>query len=181
MAHKALHRLAPHCLCLPVPTQQFSCEPCAHPLWTSQMVLMIKNLSASAGDIMRRGFNPWVRKIPWRRAWQCTPVFLPGEPPWTEEPSGLQSMGSQRVGHEWMTQHACMPSLCWALTPVLPSPGTPSPTPQTLASNQPLPFTVSFRSQGKYSSQCPGRRLKPYHLFEPVGYNIVFYKLSTML
>ena len=24
-------------------------------------------------------FNPWVRKIPWRRAWQRTPVFLPGE------------------------------------------------------------------------------------------------------
>ena len=27
----------------------------------------------------RRGFNAWVRKIPWRRAWQPTPVFLPGE------------------------------------------------------------------------------------------------------
>jgi len=26
----------------------------------------------------RRGFDPWVRKIPWRRAWQLTPVFLPG-------------------------------------------------------------------------------------------------------
>ena len=22
-------------------------------------------------------FNPWVRKIPWRRKWQLTPVFLP--------------------------------------------------------------------------------------------------------
>ena len=27
----------------------------------------------------RGGFDPWVRKIPWRRAWQPTPVFLPGE------------------------------------------------------------------------------------------------------
>ena len=27
----------------------------------------------------RPGFNPWVRKIPWRRAWQPTPVFLSGE------------------------------------------------------------------------------------------------------
>ena len=26
----------------------------------------------------RCGFNPWVGKIPWRRAWQPTPVFLPG-------------------------------------------------------------------------------------------------------
>ena len=25
-------------------------------------------------------FDPWVRKIPWKRAWQPTPVFLPGEP-----------------------------------------------------------------------------------------------------
>jgi len=24
------------------------------------------------------GFNPWVRKIPWKRAWQSTPVFLAG-------------------------------------------------------------------------------------------------------
>ena len=38
-------------------------------------------------------------KIPWRRAWQPTPVFLPGESPWTEEPGGLQSMGPQRVRH----------------------------------------------------------------------------------
>ena len=27
----------------------------------------------------RCGFDPWFRKIPWRRAWQPTPVFLPGE------------------------------------------------------------------------------------------------------
>ena len=27
----------------------------------------------------RHGFNPWVRKKPWRRKWQPTPVFLPGE------------------------------------------------------------------------------------------------------
>ena len=27
----------------------------------------------------RRGFDPWVRKIPWRKAWQPSPVFLPGE------------------------------------------------------------------------------------------------------
>ena len=47
------------------------------------------------------GFNPWVRKIPWRRAWQPTPVFLPGESPWTEEPGGLHSpWGLQRVGHD---------------------------------------------------------------------------------
>ena len=25
------------------------------------------------------GFNPWVRKIPWRREWQPTQIFLPGK------------------------------------------------------------------------------------------------------
>ena len=34
------------------------------------------------------------------RAWQFTPVFLPGES-YGREPSGLQSMGSQRVRHDW--------------------------------------------------------------------------------
>ena len=43
------------------------------------MALVIKDLPANAGNIMRREFDPWVRKIPSRRAWQPTAVFLPGE------------------------------------------------------------------------------------------------------
>ena len=42
---------------------------------------------------------------PWRRAWQPTPGFLPGESPWMEEPGGLQSTGSQRAGQDWATTH----------------------------------------------------------------------------
>ena len=49
----------------------------------------------------RRGFSPWVRKILWRSAWKPTPVFLPGESSWTEEPGGPQSIGSQRLRHDW--------------------------------------------------------------------------------
>ena len=49
----------------------------------------------------RRGFDPWVGKIPWRRAWQPTSVFLPGEPPGTEEPGRPQSLESQKVAHDW--------------------------------------------------------------------------------
>ena len=40
----------------------------------------------------------------WRRAWKPTPVFLPGESPWTEEPVRLQPMGSQRFRHDCMTK-----------------------------------------------------------------------------
>ena len=45
----------------------------------SQVVLVVKNLPANAGDVKRCGFDPWVRKIPWRRTWQSTSVFLPRE------------------------------------------------------------------------------------------------------
>ena len=30
-------------------------------------------------EMWRCGFDPWIQKIPWRRKWQPTPVFLPGE------------------------------------------------------------------------------------------------------
>ena len=43
------------------------------------MVLVEKNLPANAGDVKRCGFDPRVRKIPWRRKWKPTLVFLPGQ------------------------------------------------------------------------------------------------------
>ena len=52
--------------------------PRAEPLLASQVELVVKNLLASAGDDVM-WFNPWVGKVLWRRAWQSTPVFLPGE------------------------------------------------------------------------------------------------------
>ena len=36
----------------------------------------------------------------WRRKWQPTPVFFPGESQGRGEPGGLPSMGSCRVGHD---------------------------------------------------------------------------------
>ena len=53
----------------------------------------------------RPGFDSWAGQVPWRRAWQPTPVFLPGESPWTEEPGSLQSMGSQTIRHSWATKY----------------------------------------------------------------------------
>ena len=43
--------------------------------WASLVAQMVKNLP----QCERPGFDPWVGKIPWRRSWQPTPVFLPGE------------------------------------------------------------------------------------------------------
>ena len=42
------------------------------------MALVVKKPPASVGN-MRPRFDPWVRKMPWRRRWQPTPVFMPGE------------------------------------------------------------------------------------------------------
>ena len=43
--------------------------------WASLVAQLVKNSPAKREP----GFDPWVGKIPWRRAWQPTPVFLPGE------------------------------------------------------------------------------------------------------
>ena len=48
----------------------------------------------------------------WRRKWQPTPVFLPGEIPGMGEPGGLPSMGSHRVGHNWSDLAAAAAGLC---------------------------------------------------------------------
>ena len=56
-----------------------------------------KESTCNAGNL---GSIPELGRCPWRRAWQPTPVFLPGESPWTEEPGGLQSIGLQRVGYD---------------------------------------------------------------------------------
>ena len=102
----------------------------------------------STSKCRRHKFSPWMGKIPWRRKWKLTPVFLLGESHgqrnlvggrgqqrmrwldgitdsmdmglgglgswwWTGRPGVLQFMGSQRVGHDWVTE------LNWTETIVL--------------------------------------------------------------
>ena len=66
----------------------------------SQVVLVVK-LPANAGRLKRYWFDPWVGRIPWRRAWQPTPVFLPGESHRQRSLVGyeLKSIGLQRAGY----------------------------------------------------------------------------------
>ena len=65
---------------------------------------MVKNLSAIQ--------ETWVwslgREDPLEKQMTTHSSILPGESPWTEEPGGLQSMGSQRVGHDWATNTCSM-------------------------------------------------------------------------
>ena len=54
----------------------------------------------------RREFDSWVKKIPWRRKWQPTPGFLPGESHGQRSLAGYSPRGHKRVGHNWATKHA---------------------------------------------------------------------------
>ena len=70
--------------------------------WASRMAQTVKNLPAK--------WETWV----WSLGWEVPPKegmvthwsILNWRIPWAEEPGGLQSMRSQRIGHDWVTQHS---------------------------------------------------------------------------
>ena len=54
----------------------------------------------------RRGFDPWDGKIPWRRAWQPAPVFLPGESHGQRSLVGYSPWGCKESDTtEWLSAH----------------------------------------------------------------------------
>ena len=54
----------------------------------------------------RHRFDPWVGKIPWRRAWEPTPVFLLGESHRQTNPVGNSPWGRKKSGTTEVTQRA---------------------------------------------------------------------------
>ena len=52
----------------------------------------------------RPGFDPWVGKIPWRKAWQLALVFLPGESQGQRSLVGYSPRGCKRAGHDLVTK-----------------------------------------------------------------------------
>ena len=70
-------------------------------------MLVIKNLPANAEELRDAGSVPGLGRYP--REGNGNPLhILVWRIPWTEEPGGLWSMGSQRVGHNWATEHTRM-------------------------------------------------------------------------
>ena len=76
--------------------------------WSSLVAQMVNNLPAVR--------EIWVWSLGWEdpleEGMATHSSILPGQSPWTEEPGGLQSMGLQRVRHNWATKH-CITSCCW--------------------------------------------------------------------
>ena len=56
----------------------------------------------SACQCRRPGFDPWIWKMPWRREWQPTSVFLPGEFHEQRSMASCSPRGLKRVGHGWI-------------------------------------------------------------------------------
>ena len=116
-------------------------------------------------------FNPWIRKIPWRRKWQLIPVFLPGKSHGLRSLGRLQSMGLQRVRHNWTTtttivsrargsayrkiDHHLLSGLPWGGGML----GTRSTTPQRISPRWPMEEAPRRLQGHSFPGQYPGLAL----------------------
>ena len=67
-----------------------------------------KESACQCRSCRRSGFDPWVGKIPWRRAWQPTPVFLPGEALGQRSLAGYSPWGHKESDTtEQLSTHTC--------------------------------------------------------------------------
>ena len=76
-------------------------------------------------ELKRLRFNPWVGKIPWRRAWQPTPAFLPGESHGQRSLAGYSPRGHTKsdlteAAEHTLTQGSSIFSFLRSLHTVLP-------------------------------------------------------------
>ena len=96
---------------------KFFSNPCSDhdiwwPMWGFSGGTAVKNLPACK----RRGFDPWVGKIPWRRKWPPTPVFLPGKSHGRRSLAGYGPWGHRESDTtEWLNNSksceiSCQPS-----------------------------------------------------------------------
>ena len=132
-------------------------------MWALLVAQTVKSLPA----MQETGFTPWVGKIPWRREWQPTPVFLPGEShgqrnvlgyrPWgCKESNPTEQLTYTHIYFTYGSVYAFM-----LLSPfVSPSLSSPSPMSISLISMSASPllafFTTGPSSLFGSSSEIPG-------------------------
>ena len=104
-------------------TGQYVCFICV-------CVCLYVHIFVSPGQGKRPGFDAWVRKVPWSRKFQPTPVFLPGKVPGQRSRAGYSPWGL-RVGHNWVT---------WAHTHTIPGQDAVFPVSSYLSSAHALPL-----------------------------------------
>ena len=93
--------LGPPTLCQLSPALQWGRNPLGSLHWRPTMFQVPQPGLAQERASIRPEFNPWVGKIPWRKKWQPSPVFLPGES------HGQRNLAGYRPwGHNWATKHS---------------------------------------------------------------------------
>ena len=66
-----------------------------------------KELACQCRRLRRHGFDPWPGKIPWRKKWQPTPVFLPGKHHGQRSLAGYRPWDHKQSDMtEWLSTHA---------------------------------------------------------------------------
>ena len=153
----------------------------------------LKRLSSSSSSQCRRpGFNPWVRRIPWRRAWQttCVPAW---RIPWAEKPGGPQSRISKgRRRLKWLNTHVggwfkCFPGRFCLKSDWLTQTAVPQPSPHRVILKYINHATCSLTStieDWTLKQSYPWGALKKHNLFvlfqnqPPIGH---FYCISFQM
>ena len=64
-----------------------------------------KDSAYNAGYTGEAGSIPWGGEIPWRKAWQPTPVFLPGKSHGQRNLTGYSLWGRKRIEQDWESEH----------------------------------------------------------------------------
>ena len=77
------------------------------PVWVF-LVAQWQRIDLQCRRFRRCGFDPWVRKIPWKRAWLPTPVFLPVKSHGLRSLVGYSPCGCKELDTAEATEHACM-------------------------------------------------------------------------
>ena len=86
--------ICPHCMCILL-FSMLSNYVC---LWRGlPRCASDKELTLQCRRLKRHWFNPWARKIPWRRTWQPTPVLLPGQSHGQRSLEGYSPYGGKKL------------------------------------------------------------------------------------
>ena len=95
--------------CSDFPGISIASSPDGFPRWLS-----VKEAACQCRRHRRCGFSPWVGKIPWKRKWQPTPVFLLGRLHGQRGPEGCSLWGHKELG---VTSRHISPAACGGAVP----------------------------------------------------------------
>ena len=76
-----------------------------NPIWGIPGGASVKKPICQCRRHKRPGFDPWVGRIPWRRAWQPTLVLLPGKSHGQRSLAGYSPQGHKKLDTTEMTEH----------------------------------------------------------------------------